>query len=132
MGKNIKLRPVIKTTYIQISLIMKIVFSCFLFIYQVIAKVFLISYATDRVYRMSKIRFELEAKKFYNFDKIKIYGPNDLSKEFLNEYKDILSRRREAGYWIWRIKIIEKELKNLDYDDILLFIDVGCSFKKNI
>jgi hypothetical protein len=71
-----------------------------------------------------------DIKKFYNFDKIKIYGPNDLSKEFLNEYKVILSRRRGAGYWIWRIKIIEKELKNLDYDDILLFIDVGCSFKK--
>lgn len=109
---------------------MNFFFFCFIFFYHALAKVVLISYSTDRIFRMSKIRFELEAKMFYNFYKIKIYGPKDLSKEFTNKYKDILNRRRGAGYWIWRINIIERELKNLDYDDILLFVDVGCIFKK--
>lgn len=95
-----------------------------------LAKIVLISYATDREFRLSKVRFELQAKNFFNFDKIKIYGPDDLPKDFAMKYESILARKRGAGYWIWRIKLIEDELKQLNYGDILLFVDVGCIFKK--
>lgn len=94
------------------------------------SKIVLLSYATDDDFNMSKIRFELEAKSFYDFDKIKIYRPEDLSKSFTTQYKNIFQLKRGAGYWIWRIHIIENELKLLQNDDILLFVDIGCSFKK--
>ena len=93
------------------------------------SKIVLLSYATDH-FNISKIRFEIEAKSFYNFDKIRIFDPTDLPKNFTTRYQDILRRRRGAGYWIWRIYFINNELKNLKNGDILLFVDIGCSFKK--
>ena len=39
------------------------------------------------------------------------YGPNDIDKNFREKNKDILSRKRGNGYWLWKPYIILKTLK---------------------
>lgn len=91
------------------------------------AKLVLVSYGDDN-FKISKERLLTDAKQFYNFDEINIYGPQDLSPQFRNQYADILRRSRGGGYWIWRSHVIEEKMKELQYDDILLFVDAGCAF----
>jgi hypothetical protein len=48
---------------------------------------------------------------------------NDLSNEFKNKYDYLLSQKRGYGYWIWKPYIILEELKKLNDDEILIYID---------
>jgi len=43
---------------------------------------------------------------------------------------DVLNQPRGGGYWIWKSYIIADALSKLNDNDILLYTDAGCSFKK--
>jgi len=47
----------------------------------------------------------------------------DLPKEFLTEYDEILKLKRGYGYCIWKPYIILEQLKLINDDEILLYID---------
>jgi hypothetical protein len=51
------------------------------------------------------------------------YGPKDLSEEFKEKNKEILSQRIGAGYWIWKPYIILEQLNKSEADDIVFYID---------
>jgi hypothetical protein len=86
----------------------------------------LITYGND-IYINSKKRLCEEAKRVGWFDTITSYGPEDLDLEFQNKFKDILIRPRGGGYWIWKPYIINKHLEKIKDDDILIYLDAGCS-----
>ena len=86
----------------------------------------LISYGDD-MYKLAKIRLYNEAKNCGWFDTIKIYGPEDLDNSFIEKYKTILNQKRGGGYWIWKTEIIEKRLNEINDNDILIYLDAGCS-----
>jgi hypothetical protein len=86
----------------------------------------LITYSNHN-YSNSKRRLCVEANNTGWFDTVTAYGPADLDDEFKTKFKDILSKPRGGGYWIWKCHIIKKKLDEIDDDDILIYLDAGCS-----
>jgi hypothetical protein len=78
-------------------------------------------------YTNAKKRICDEARSVGWFDTITSYGPEDLDLEFQNKFKDILVRPRGGGYWIWKPYIIKKHLEKIDDNDILIYMDAGCT-----
>lgn len=89
-------------------------------------KIHLISYG-DNKYTMSKKRLFNEAKQTKWFDSITFYSPNDLDNDFKEKFSHILNQKRGGGYWIWKINIIQKKLKEIKENDILIYLDAGCT-----
>ena len=77
--------------------------------------------------RIQKKRLQEQATNSSWFNTINIYGPENLSQEFKNEFNDILDQPIGAGYWIWKFYIIKQKLTNLANNDILIYTDAGCS-----
>ena len=65
------------------------------------------------------------------FNKVKIYEPDDLTLEFKENFKEILNEKEGGGYWIWKLDIINQELKDLSDNDILVYCDAGCVINNN-
>ena len=85
----------------------------------------------DKNFRNSKIRLCREANNSKWFDTITSYGPEDLDSNFESKFENILKQPRIAGYGIWRPYIIKKKLDEIDYGDILIYLDAGCSINVN-
>ena len=90
----------------------------------------LITYG-DYKYKKSKKRLVDEAKKSGFFNTITTYGPEDLDEDFREKFKDILKQPRIAGYGLWRPYIIKKKLNEINDNDILIYVDAGCSININ-
>jgi hypothetical protein len=72
-----------------------------------------------------------EVKQFNLFDNI--YGITDLDLKKDNIFWDkhenfINSNNRGYGYWLWKPYILLKQLKSINYNDIIVYADVGCHF----
>lgn len=86
----------------------------------------LITYGDDN-FKNSKKRLEKEALNTGWFDSVTVYGPEILDDDFKEKFKHILNQPRIAGYGIWRPYIIKKKLNEINHDDILIYLDAGCS-----
>ena len=86
----------------------------------------LITYGNDP-FAKSKIRIYHEANAIKWFDTITVYGPEDLDNDFKIKFKDILEQQKGGGYWIWKPYFIKKHLDKISDNDILIYIDAGCS-----
>jgi len=95
-----------------------------------IQKIHLITYG-DKNFSKSKKRLHKESSNSGWFDTTTIYGPENLSEEFKHEFNDILKQPRIAGYGLWRPYIIKKELNKINDNDILIYLDAGCSININ-
>jgi hypothetical protein len=62
------------------------------------------------------------------FDKIHVFSNSDIDNEFYEENKKILESRRGAGYWLWKPYFILKVLNEVDYGDIIFYVDAGNVF----
>lgn len=52
-----------------------------------------------------------------------LYSDSDLPINFLDEFKNYLKLPRGYGYWIWKPFLILQELKKLNSDEILIYMD---------
>lgn len=93
-------------------------------------KIHFITYG-DNNFSKSKQRIKKEAEDFGLFDNISVYEPDLLSSVFKKTFKDVLSLKRGGGYWIWKIDIILQELNKMQDDDILVYLDAGCTINTN-
>lgn len=93
-------------------------------------QIHLISYG-DNNFKNAKKRVNNEGINSEWFDTTTICGPENLSEEFKHEFNDILKKPRGAGYWIWKFDIIKQELTKLANNDILIYLDAGCSININ-
>lgn len=89
-------------------------------------KIHFITYG-DYNFNNSKKRIKNEAINSGWFDTVNICGPKDLTQEFKTEFNDILQQKKGAGYWIWKFDIIKQQLDKLKNNDILVYIDAGCT-----
>ena len=89
-------------------------------------KIHLISYGNNN-FANSKKRLVLEAKNTNWFDTITMYGPESLDDDFKMKFKNILNKPRIGGYGIWRPYIIKKKLNEINDNDILIYLDAGCT-----
>ena len=88
-----------------------------------------ITYSNER-YAQAKERLLKEAEDFGEFDTIKGYGPEDLPREFVEKYYQILSLPRGGGYWIWRPYILKAKLDTMNDGEFLIYLDAGCKLNK--
>lgn len=93
-------------------------------------KIHFITYGND-LYNNSKKRLNTQCINSGWFDTITICGPENLSEEFKSEFNDILRKPRGAGYWIWKFDIIKQQLTKINNNDILIYLDAGCSINTN-
>jgi hypothetical protein len=56
----------------------------------------------------------------------------DNNPEFINRNKNILQRKRGAGYWLWKLFIIFQELHLARDGDIIVYSDASVNFIANI
>ena len=89
-----------------------------------------ITYGNEK-YNNSKKRLHEETSNSGWFDTITICGPENLSEVFKHEFNDILKKPKGAGYWIWKFDIIKQHLTMLATNDILIYMDAGCSININ-
>ena len=92
-------------------------------------KIHLITYG-DNHYTKSKYRLIQDAKKTGWFDTTTAYGRDDIDSEYKEEFKEILMQPRGSGYWIWKPYFILKRLKEIEKDDILIYLDAGFTIRR--
>ncbi|UJR08709.1 hypothetical protein I4U23_012966 [Adineta vaga] len=70
----------------------------------------------------------------YGIQQCVMYNKNSLNNNptFVNRNKDILDRKRGAGYWLWKPYILFQELYYARDDDIIIYSDVLVNFVANI
>tara|TARA_B100001063_G_C16720314_1_gene533156 strand:+ start:727 stop:1443 length:717 start_codon:yes stop_codon:yes gene_type:complete len=85
-----------------------------------------ITYA-DNKFKLAKERLYNEALNTKWFDTVTSYGPEDLDDLFKKKFKNILNQGRGGGYWIWKLYVIHKKLSEINSDDVLIYLDAGCS-----
>ena len=88
-------------------------------------KILAISYA-NKLYKRQLLLNKKTAIKVGKVDKYYSYGPDDIDPIFKEKNKDILSRKRGNGYWLWKPYFILKTLKEKLVDgDYLIYTDAG-------
>ena len=98
-------------------------------------KIHFITYSDDKNncskgFTLAKKRILNEAKNSKFFTTYKGYNYNDLPDEFKIKYNKTLTQFRGGGYWIWKYKIIEERLKDIDDGDFLIYCDAGCTVNR--
>lgn len=69
-----------------------------------------------------------DLKTFPLIDSYKCYRERDVDVKFINNLEpNVWGHSRGAGYWTWKPWLINHELNQLSDNDILLYIDGGCS-----
>lgn len=91
-------------------------------------KIISISYSNYQFKRQIKLNRK-SAIEVGEIDEHYIYGPNDLDKVFREKNKNILSRKRGNGYWLWKPYIINKTIvEKLNVGDYLIYTDAAMIF----
>jgi hypothetical protein len=95
-------------------------------------KVIAISYANDKYFKQLEIN-KYSAINVGKVDKYYSYKPEDIDRNFKNKNKDILTRKRGNGYWIWKPYFILKTLKDkLNIGDYLIYTDSAILYLDNV
>jgi hypothetical protein len=87
------------------------------------------SYGDDK-YKLSKERINFEAKQF-GFDKVNVYGPEDLEQDFISKTHPFISHPRGGGYWLWKPYFLKKTFDMMNDGDICVYADAGCTINPN-
>jgi hypothetical protein len=88
-------------------------------------KTHLIIFGTDDY--QNAISSLINSSKDY-FTDIHVFSTKDIDSNFYNEHIEILNQRRGAGYWLWKPYFINKVLTNVNYGDIIFYVDAGNIF----
>jgi hypothetical protein len=94
-----------------------------------IQKIHIITFG-DEKYNNTKLRFKNEAVQSKFFNSIRLYSPTDFDDDF-EHINFVKNNRRGYGYWIWKLYFVLKKLKEVQYNDIVVFADAGCSINKD-
>ena len=89
-------------------------------------KIHFISYG-NHVFKKSLQRIKYEAEITKWFDYVNTFSPIDLNIDFTKKFNLLLNQRRGGGYWIWKVQIIKQYLKKVKENDILVYLDAGCT-----
>lgn len=93
-------------------------------------KIYGISYASRRFINRYNIIQNIAIESNY-FDYFKCYKEEDINDNFKNKFKEIWNYDKGGGYWIWKNYLILEKLKEINDNDILIYIDSGCNLNIN-
>ncbi len=88
-------------------------------------KTHFVSFATSD-FAVAQRRQAASAKDVGGIDEIVLWNSHLWSQqEFFRQHREVASRRRAAGYWLWKPFITLKLLENVAKDDVVIYSDVG-------
>ena len=95
-------------------------------------KIILLSFATQDLKR-SVNRLQKQAEESLYYDLIKIFNPNDFDDTLKVYINNLLKKNKKRGYgfWFWKPYLIKKMMNNINENDIIHYMDVGCHVIKN-
>ncbi|MCX2477767.1 hypothetical protein OQY15_01620 [Pedobacter sp. MC2016-15] len=85
----------------------------------------IITYGDD-AYRKQREFLAQTALSSQFFDNIRIFTPDDIGHEFIEQVEETIKMPKGGGYWLWKPYIIKQTLDSIDEDDILVYCDAGC------
>jgi len=84
-----------------------------------------VCFYTDENFRIRE-NILIDDLKSKGFDKIYNYRAEDVKQgDFYLENKELLDLEKGDGYWVWKPKIILDTFNNMEFGDVLLYIDAG-------
>ena len=94
-------------------------------------KVILFAFATLDL-KKSINRLKKQASESNYYDKIKILTPKDFDYEAKIKIKNLTKdkKKRGYGYWFWKPFFLSKIMNEIDYGDIIHYVDIGCHINK--
>ena len=91
-----------------------------------------INFATKNFLTAQKIN-TFTALKFGKVNQTIEYSDKNISREFLEKNKEILSKKRGAGYWLWKPYFINKTLnERINDGDYLVYVDSGALYVNSV
>ena len=95
-------------------------------------KIILLAFATQDLKR-SVNRLQKQAEESLYYDLIKIFSPNDFDDKLKVYINNLLKKNKKRGYgfWFWKPYLIKKMMNNINDNDIIHYVDVGCYIVKN-
>jgi len=94
-------------------------------------KIILLAFATaDLQKSIDRLTRQATLSNFY--EKIKIFNSNELPHELSHKIDVLLNRHKKRGYayWMWKPYLIKKIFNEIEYGDIVNYLDVGCHIIK--
>ena len=90
-------------------------------------KITLFAFASPDLSRSAN-RLKRQAQNSDYYDEIKILGPKDFDVQMKKKFNLIKggSTKRGYGYWFWKPVFLMKIMKNIDFGDIIHYVDIGC------
>ena len=90
--------------------------------------------ASTRLYRSVCNYSALCAKRYGRFDKVVVYDVDTMIDEsYRQHHTDILSTKRGAGLWLWKVYFIEKALREECREgDVLFYADAASFFFRSV
>lgn len=90
-------------------------------------KKILINYADGLYYQAQRLN-SATGREIAGFTDVIEFNRSRLQPEFVEDNINIFSRKRGAGYWLWKPYIILKTLESASEDDLIFYCDSGASF----
>tara|TARA_B100000963_G_C22577245_1_gene649064 strand:+ start:608 stop:1495 length:888 start_codon:yes stop_codon:yes gene_type:complete len=89
-------------------------------------KIILLSFASDDL-KKSINRFKRQAEETNFYDKIRIITYSDLDNNFKLILKKLLldGKKKGFGYFMWKPYLVKKILEEINYGDIVNYMDIG-------
>lgn len=84
----------------------------------------------NELYQGAKKRIISEAIETGWFTTARALGPEDLTEDFVNKFKEILALPRGGGYWIWKFDVFDQAMSMMDEGDFLVYLDSGSHINK--
>ena len=94
-------------------------------------KIFLVAFGTNDLKRSIK-RLQLQAQNSKFYDDIKIFDDQFFDKDKKTIIRNLIKnkKKRGYGYWIWKPYLILNVFKEINYGDIINYMDIGCHIVK--
>ncbi|MBN2836752.1 MAG: hypothetical protein JXR48_17480 [Candidatus Delongbacteria bacterium] len=81
-----------------------------------------VTYANEKYIRSAN-RLASQVASLSLFDTVKVYTPTDLPTKMTESW--LYNLEKGAGYWVWKPYVVLETLKNVDDNDIVVYIDAG-------
>ena len=97
-------------------------------------KVLLLAFGSNDLKKSIK-RLSIQAKDSNFYSEIKIFNSNNLPRDLASKLSYLLSinKKRGYGYWIWKPYLIKKVFNEIEYGDVINYLDIGCHIiKENV
>lgn len=90
-------------------------------------KIYGISYSS-RDFKSRENKINIQGINSNLFHKFKCFTEKDIDNEFKEKLGDVWYKsKRGGGYWAWKVFIIYKKLNEMKENDVLVYVDSGCS-----